>query len=254
MTWRIVQGDCLAILPTLPPAALVYADPPFLTGKRQVSVSGSYADNGELDAMVTRLLAAWDRLDDRGSMVVHLDWHAAAYARVALDRELGRKHFASEIIWRYRRWPAKTQNFHRVHDTLLRYVKTPGESRWNQLYEPLAESTLKTWGDRKQNRATRITDAPSPGCPMGDVWDMPIVAPVAKERTGYPTQKPEALLTRLVLALTDSGDLVIDPYCGSGSSVAAAVKAGRSAIGIDENPEAIAVATKRMEDIECQRQ
>lgn len=247
MTWDILRGDCLAILPTLPKAALVYADPPFMTGKRYVGISGSYKDNWKLDEICTRLLAAWDQLDARGNLVVHMDWHAVHHMRIALDSVLGAKHLASEIIWRYRRWPTKTANFQRVHDTLLRYVKTPGESRWTQLYEPPSASTLKTWGKRKQNRASRVTDDESPGCPMGDVWDIPIVAPVAHERTGYPTQKPEALLSRLVLALTDPGDLVIDPYCGSGTTVAAAVKAGRNAIGIDENPEAIAASRKRME-------
>lgn len=254
MTWDIITGDCLEVLPVLPEAAMVYADPPFLTGQRRVGKAGSFDDRGNLESYlahhVPRLLAAWERLDARGSMVVHLDWHVAPWVRVNLDELLGIRHFASEIIWRYRRWPTKTPNFQRVHDVLLRYVKTPGSSRWNQLFEPLSASTVETWGDRRQQREGRrsvSTDEPSMGCPMGDVWELPIVAPVARERTGYPTQKPERLLERLLLALTDPGDLVIDPYCGSGTTCAVAARLGRSAIGIDRNPEATAVARKRLD-------
>lgn len=249
MTWQILQGDCLEVLPTLPQAALVYMDPPFGTGKTQKLKAGEYADPARTDGLLERILAAWDRVDSRGCLVVHLDWHAAAHVRVALDRELGAKHFASEIIWRYRRWPTKQPNFQRVHDTLLRYVKTPGEARWNQLFEPLAPSTRETWGGRRQKRnggRSVSTEDASPGCPMGDVWDLPIVAPVARERTGYPTQKPLALLERLVTALTDPGDLVIDPYCGSGTTVVAAVKLGRRGVGIDRNPEAVDIARARL--------
>lgn len=251
--WQIITGDCLEVLPTLPEAALVYADPPFLTGQTRRGKAGSFDDRGTLgqylETHIPRLLAAWRLVDSRGCLVVHLDWHVAAHVRVELDRVLGSHHFASEIVWRYRRWPTKTPNFQRVHDVLLRYVKVPGASRWNQLYEPLSASTVETWGDRRQERQdgrSVATEEPSPGCPMGDVWDLPIVAPVAHERTGYPTQKPERLLERLVLALTDPGDLVIDPYCGSGTSVAAASRLGRRGIGIDENPEATEVASKRL--------
>lgn len=164
--------------------------------------------------------------------------------------------FASEIIWRYRRWPAKTRNFQRVHDTLFRWVRdASAPSRWNQLYEPLAPSTLRQWGTGKQlaevdqrgrRRRSTSTSEPSPGVPLGDVWDLPIIAPCAKERTGYPTQKPEALLDRLILATTNPGDLVLDPYVGSGTTIAAAERLGRRAIGIDSSSEAVRVASARL--------
>lgn len=257
---RVLQGDCLELLPSLPQAALVYADPPYWCGRRLEDRAGSFEDGGTLDDYLARLLprlhAAWDRVDERGCLVVQLDWHAAAYVRVELDRLLGMERFASEIVWRYRRWPAQTPNFQRVHDTLLRYVKTPGDSRWNQLYEPLAPSTVAATGGKKQRhqrrggtwaqRAFGTVDEDSPGCAMGDVWEVPIVAGGAAERTGYPTQKPERLLERLILATTDPGDLVIDPYCGSGTTLAAAQRNARIAVGIDANPEAIAVATRRL--------
>ena len=159
-------------------------------------------------------------------------------------------------MWRYRRWPSKTKNFQRVHDVLLRYVRDANETpRWNQLYEPLAASTLATWGDRKQRavvdgdgRRTRssTTEEASHGTPLGDVWDISIVAPVAKERTGYPTQKPETLLRRLIEACTNPGDWVLDPYMGSGTTLAVAATSGRRAIGLDVGAEAHEVTRKRL--------
>src|SRR6185503_7235299 len=171
----------------------------------------------------------------------------------------GPRAFASEIVWRYRRWPSKTPNFQRVHDVLLRYVKDPDvRPRFHQLYEPLAASTLATWGTRKQRavvdddgRRARSskTAEPTPGAPLGDVWDIGIVAPVARERTGYPTQKPEALLRRLIEACTEPGDWVVDPYCGSGTTLAVCKQIGRRAIGIDSSVQALKTSRKRLKEL-----
>jgi site-specific DNA-methyltransferase (adenine-specific) len=127
--------------------------------------------------------------------------------------------------------------------------------RFRQLYEPLAASTRATWGDKKQRavvdasgrrlRSSTTEDA-TPGTPLGDVWEIGIVAPVAKERTGYPTQKPEALLERLVTSCTEPGDLVIDPYLGSGTTAAVCARLGRSVIGIDLNRRAVTIAKRRL--------
>ncbi|HEY5955303.1 MAG TPA: site-specific DNA-methyltransferase, partial [Polyangiaceae bacterium] len=118
--------------------------------------------------------------------------------------------------------------------------------------------TQATWGDKKQRaifdaggRRSRssTTEDGSPGAPLGDVWDISIVAPVARERTGYPTQKPEALLERLVSACTSPGDLVVDPYLGSGTTLAVAARLGRRAIGVDQNPESLALTRERLSAI-----
>jgi DNA modification methylase len=179
---------------------------------------------------------------------------------VLCDEIFGADCFASEIVWRYRRWPSKTKNFQRVHDVLLRYVRdSRHEPRFRQLYEPLAASTLATWGDRKQRavvdaKGQRLrsssTEEATPGTPLGDVWEIGIVAPVAKERTGYPTQKPEALLTRLVEACTQPGDVVLDPYAGSGTTLAVCARLGRPAFGIDMNRRAVTIATRRLAALE----
>lgn len=257
-------------------AALVYLDPPFFTGRQHLLVERKREDSGELsrklscafddrwesleqylEALWPRLVAARELLREDGSLVLHVDPKTSHYAKILLDELFGMNCFTSEIIWRYRRWPAKTPNFQRVHDVLLRYVKSASETPiFNQLYEPLAPSTQATWGSGKQRAVmghdgrrarSSTTQESSPGAPMGDVWDIGIVAPVARERTGYPTQKPEALMNRLLSALTREGDLVIDPYLGSGTTLAVAARLGRRAIGIDQNPDAIRVTGERLD-------
>lgn len=278
---RVVQGDNRAALGALRgelggQVALAYLDPPFLTGRVHARVrrsrdgrsgkilralSPAFDDRWDdlasyLAALRERVVAVRELLAPHGCMVVHVDPRTSHYVKVLCDEVFGEAAFASEIVWRYRRWPSKTANFQRVHDVLLRYVRDPSHPpRFAQLYEPLAPSTQATWGDRKQRavvakdgRRARSskTDEASPGVPLGDVWDIGIVAPVARERTGYPTQKPEALLERMLLACTREGDLVLDPYAGSGTTLAVARRLGRRAVGIDESAVAIQVIRERL--------
>jgi site-specific DNA-methyltransferase (adenine-specific) len=261
----IIHGDNLGILRRLSVGAavtLAYLDPPYNTGRVYETREGARAFDDRwhnlsdyLASIRVRLEAIHPLLAPHGSVVLHVDPKTSHYLKVIGDEVFGADCFASEIIWRYRRWPAKTTNFQRVHDVLLRWVRdatTP--PRWNQLYEPLAPSTVKTHGGKRQKHAwlgdkrTRVQYLPekSPGCPLGDVWDLPIIAPCAKERTGYPTQKPEALLERLILATTDPDDLVLDPYMGSGTTIAVATRLGRRAIGIDSSDEAVRIAEARL--------
>jgi site-specific DNA-methyltransferase (adenine-specific) len=276
----VVAGDNLlgmtALAAESPAVTLAYLDPPFFTGREHHRIQRSrdpktgalsrasapaFDDRWEslgdyLGALAVRVEAARRLLAPHGSLVLHVDPKTSHYARVLCDEIFGPECFASEIVWRYRRWPSKTKNFQRVHDVLLRYVRDPdAEPRFNQLYEPLAASTVATWGDRKQRAVTDTsgrrlrsssTEEPSRGTPLGDVWEVSIVAPVAKERTGYPTQKPEALLERLLSACTDPGDLVLDPYMGSGTTLAVALRLGRRAIGLDSGAEALAVTRERL--------
>jgi DNA modification methylase len=275
----LVAGDNLATLRALErgPArfALAYLDPPFLTGREHALVERTRGKRGEivrtlkpafddrwesldeyLAALKPRIAAARDLLLPDGCLVLHVDPKTSHYLKVACDQIFGRDCFASEIIWRYRRWPAKTPNFQRVHDVLLRYVKDARTApRFQQLYEPLAPSTLATWGTKKQRavtdatgRRTRssVTAEATPGAPMGDVWEIGIVAPVAKERTGYPTQKPEALMSRLIESCSRPGDWVLDAYAGSGTTATVARKLGRAALSIDESARALEVARRRL--------
>lgn len=234
---------------------LAYLDPPFMTQRVHRTRSGAVAFTDKwpslsvyLDSVTTAAARAWALLDPCGSLLLHVDPSVSHYLKVRLDECLGRSNFASEIVWRYRRWPARTRNFQRVHDVLLRYVVDPKRARWNQLYEPLSASTTSRWRGLRQRARTgdgrRCSSADacaSAGTPIGDVWDISVLGAGARERTGYPTQKPEALLERLVLALTDCGDTVLEPYAGSGTALAVAARLGRNGIGIDNS--AIAIKT-----------
>jgi DNA modification methylase len=277
---RLIQGDNAVALATLAEScrdtfALAYLDPPFLTGRRHERVTRSREPSGKwlrarspafddrwtdvgsyLTSLRQRLVIIRDLLAPAGCVVVHVDPRTSHYVKVMCDELFGEDAFASEIVWRYRRWPSKTANFQRVHDVLLRYVKDPSRRpRFVQLFEPLAASTRAVWGSGKQRavvgadgRRTRssASSEPSPGVPLGDVWDIGIIAPVAKERTGYPTQKPEALLERLIACCTHPGDTVLDPYAGSATTLAVAARLGRRTIGIDESSVAIQVGESRL--------
>lgn len=262
----LIEGDCIPAMLRLDRAEeefhLVYLDPPFFSQRAYYTRDGELAFEDRWPDLKSYLgplrkaaIHGHDMLADGGSLVVHVDPRTSHHVKVMLDDCIGPDHFASEIIWRYRRWPSKTPNFQRVHDVLLRYVRNPSaEPRWTQLYEPIAASTRKAFGDRKQRanvkdgRRTHSvrTSEPTPGVPMGDVWEIGIVAPSSNERTGYPTQKSLKLMDRLVLSLTYPGDRVLDPMCGSGSMLISAARNGRKAVGIDSSPVAIRYAAERL--------
>lgn len=277
---RLLHGDNAGSLRTLAKtgvrAALAYLDPPFFTGREHhllartgknaedASEGGGFDDRWNsleeyLESLVERVALTRELLLPEGCMILHVDPRTSHYLKVLCDEVFGVSSFASEIVWRYRRWPSKTLNFQRVHDVLLRYVKDPAKKpRFRQLYEPLAASTRATWGDRKQRAVvgaggrrvrSSSTEEATPGTPMGDVWDIGIIAPVAKERTGYPTQKPEALLERLITSLTDPGDLVLDPYLGSGTTSVVCARLGRRAIGMDVNRRAVTITRRRLAEL-----
>lgn len=284
---KLVHGDNRRALADLADhlagrVTLAYLDPPFLTGRAHEAIikdanvparerSGplkarpkkfAFDDrwssrSAYLESIGQRLVLLRELLAPHGSVVVHVDPKTSHYVKVLGDEIFGEDAFASEIIWRYRRWPSKTPNFQRVHDVLLRWRKDPQtKPRFNVPYEPLAASTLATWGTNKQRavvekdgrRARSSTTAEvSKGVPMGDVWEIGVIAPVSRERTGYPSQKPEALLERLILALSDEGEIVLDPYAGSGTTLAVAARLGRTFVGIDQSEVALGIATNRLE-------
>jgi len=276
----LLEGDNLRVLRGLAAThadavTLAYLDPPFFTNREHAAwlrkagaprtsrtrvhaFDDRWADlPAYLDALGVRLAATRDLLAPHGSIVVHVDPKTSHYVRVLGDEIFGPDSFVSEIVWRYRRWPSKTPNFQRVHDVLLRWRKDTGATpRWNQPYEPLAASTLATWGTNKQRAVfakdgrrarSSSTAEKTAGVPMGDVWEIGVIAPIARERTGYPSQKPEALLERLVGALSNAGDLVLDPYAGSGTTLAVAHRMGRGFVGIDASPVALRTTRERLE-------
>ena len=187
--------------------------------------------------LMPRLEEAWRLLAPEGTLYLHLDYREAHYAKVMLDAVFGRDAFLNELIWAYdygakpkRRWPTK-------HDTILVYVKTPGEHIFN------ADDV-----DREPYMAPGLVTAEKAarGKMPTDVWWHTIVPTTGREKTGYPTQKPEGILRRIVQASSRPGDRVLDLFAGSGTAGAVASALGRDAVLVDDNPEAIRVMRERM--------
>jgi site-specific DNA-methyltransferase (adenine-specific) len=209
-----------------------------------------------LSMMAPRLVELRRVLKPSGSLYLHCDPTASHYLKVLLDAVFGPGTFRNEIVWRYRRWPTKARRFQRMHDVLLFYTARPGaEHTFHTLYgyEKLADSTLKTFGTRKQradfssgHRKPGVEDNETQGPPLSDSWEIGVIAAIGKERTGYPTQKPEALLERVIRASSSEGDTVLDPFCGCGTTIAVADRLKRRWIGIDVAHVAIGIVRERM--------
>jgi len=207
--------------------------------------------------MTARLVELHRVLRPTGSLYLHCDPTASHYLKIILDTIFGASAFRNEIIWHYQRWPAKQKNFQRMHDVILFYSKEPQLNTFNTILEPLSPGTIKRWRGKKSRvefegdvrLVTKMTDEDSPGRPSDDVWDIPVINSQAKERLGYPTQKPVALLERIIQASSNTGDIVLDPFCGCGTTIAAAEKLGRRWIGIDITYLAINLVMHRLRDM-----
>ena len=206
-----------------------------------------------LSYMVQRLLPMRRLLKPTGSLYYHCDPTASHYIKVMLDGIFGHQNFRNEIIWSYRRWPSRNPNFQRMHDVILRYSRGR-EVTWNQLYEPVSESfqrRFKGKGNILDPGATkkRAAEHDTPGLAMRDVWDMSIIAGASRERMGYPTQKPVALLKRIIESSSSEGEVVFDPFCGCATTLDAAESLGRRWIGVDIAIHAVKrVARVRLEE------
>ncbi|WP_336627875.1 MULTISPECIES: DNA-methyltransferase [unclassified Microbacterium] len=189
------------------------------------------------DFLMPRLEEAWRLLADDGTLYLHLDYREAHYAKVMLDAVFGRDCFLNEIIWAYdygakprTRWPTK-------HDTILVYVKTPGAHVFNVddiEREPYMAPSLVSAAKRERGKLPT------------DVWWHTIVPTTGREKTGYPTQKPEGILRRIVQASSRPGDRVLDLFAGSGTAGAVAAALGRDALLVDVSAEAVHVMRQRI--------
>ena len=199
-----------------------------------------------LEMLTPRIVAAHELLADDGAMWIHLDRRAVHYARVMADVVFGSSdHLVNEVVWSYKSGGASTRRFSNKHDTLLYYVKnkrkykfSPQEEKsYNRGLKPYRFKGVKEYRD-DHGWYTIVN--------MKDVWEIPMVGRTAAERTGYATQKPEALIERIVLSCTEEGDVCLDPFGGSGTLAAVCARNGRGWISIDENPTATEIAAKRL--------
>ena len=267
----VVCDDCLAVLKKMSGKSvdMIYLDPPFFTQKIQhlKDVYGkeyAFCDvwnsrTEYLEYMKQRIIEMKFVLKDTGSIFLHCDDTMSHYLRIILDDIFGENNFRSEIIWTYKRWSNAQRGLLPGHQTILFYSKT-GNFKFNTIYMDYSPTTNIDQILQERIRDDRgkvsykcdkegkpIIAKEKKGVPMSDVWNIPFLNPKAKERTGYPTQKPIELLQRIIEISTNEGDLVLDPFCGSGTTVVAAELMNRTAIGIDINAEAIEICRRRLE-------
>jgi site-specific DNA-methyltransferase (adenine-specific) len=266
-TDQILLGENLELLPSFDDGSfqLVYIDPPFNTGRAQVRktlsvvpdedgervgfqgrryrtrllAESSYGDSFDdyLGFLAPRLEEAHRLLCDEGTLYFHIDYREAHHCKLLLDEIFGRECFLNELIWAYdygarakRRWPAK-------HDTILVYVKDPARYFFDS--DGVDREPYMAPGLVSAEKAAR-------GKLPTDVWWHTIVPTHGSEKTGYPTQKPEGIVRRIVQASSRPGDWCLDFFAGSGTLGAVAAKLGRRYVMIDSNPEAVRVMRERL--------
>lgn len=268
---QLILGDNLAVMSALLPEyegriQLIYADPPFFTNRRYPARVGQgedsrrpqdwqlaegYADNWDsleayLDMLYPRLALMHRLLSPTGSLYLHLDWHANAYARLLLDEIFGEERLLNEIIWVYHGPSPIRSAFNRKHDTILLYTRSDDYTfNVDAVRTPYDPRTVKTFESSPKAGFGKVPDLERGKVPE-DWWYFPVVARLHSERTGYPTQKPEALLERIILASSNPGDLVADFFGGSGTLAIVAERTGRRYILSDASQRALHTSRVRL--------
>ena len=268
---RLILGDNLSIMTSLlgeyeGRIHLIYADPPFFTNQKYSARIGrgedsrkpegwqlaeGYRDHWpDLDAylefLYQRLALMYRLLAPQGTLYLHLDWHADAYARLLLDELFGAENLLNEIIWTYHGPSPIRRAFNRKHDTILAYFKGAGYTfNSEDVREPYNPNTVKTFGASPKAGFGKVPDLERGKVPE-DWWYFPVVARLHKERTGYPTQKPQALLERVIRASSNPGDLVADFFCGSGTTPLVAAMLDRRFIASDATLRALHTTRNRL--------
>jgi DNA modification methylase len=271
---RLILGDNLAVMAALLPEYegrinLIYTDPPFFTNRKYSTRIGRGEDSRKpenwaladgyhdswlnldayLDFLYQRFALMYRLLAPNGSFYLHLDWHANSYARILLDEIFGPDHILNEIIWTYHGPSPIRRAFNRKHDTILAYVKNNDYTfNADAVREPYNPSTVMTFKSSTKAGFGKVPDLERGKVPE-DWWYFPVVARLHSQRTGYPTQKPESLLERIILASSNPGDLVADFFCGSGTSPAVAARLGRKFIASDRTFRALHTTHRRLSSL-----
>ena len=271
---NVVCADCLETLKKMETEKidLIYLDPPFFTQNIQSLVSSkknekfSFCDKWKdmdeyLKFMEVRLEECKRVLKDTGSIFVHCDRNASHYLKVLLDKIFGTQYFQSEIIWFYKRWSNSKKGLLNNHQVILFYSKT-SNFKFNRIYTNYSETTnvdqilqdrIKDKNGKSKYKIDEngesVIGKSKKGVPLSDVWEIPYLNPKAKERVGYPPQKPLILLEQIIKLVTEEGDIVLDPFVGSGTTVVAAKMLKRGYLGIDISQEAVDLTKERLEKL-----
>ena len=271
---KIYNGNCTEVLKKVDSniVDLVYFDPPFFTQKkhkltnkdnsRTYEFDDKYSSLDEYLRIIENVLIETHRvLKDTGSVFLHCDKTASHYLRILLDKVFGSINFQSEIIWSYKRWSNSKKGLLNSHQVIFFYSKSK-DFKFNNIFTEYSATTNidQILQDRQKDengksiykkdaRGNIIIGKEKKGVPLSDVWEIPYLNPKAKERTGYPTQKPVLLLNQILSIVTDENDLVIDPFCGSGTTCVSAKHLKRNFIGIDISSDAVELANKRLEEM-----
>jgi len=268
---RLILGDNLSVMAALLPQYegrinLIYADPPFFTNRKfnarigrgedsrkpdQWRLADGYHDNWSdldayLDFLYQRLALMYRLLAPNGTLYLHLDWHADAYARLILDELFGAENLLNEIIWAYHGPSPIRTAFNRKHDTILSYIKGKDYTfNSDAVRQPYNENTVNTFKSSRKAGFGKIPDLERGKVPE-DWWYFPVVARLHNERTGYPTQKPVALMKRIILASSNPGDMVADFFSGSGTTAFVSAMHGRNFIAVDQTFRALHTTQSRL--------
>jgi DNA modification methylase len=268
---QLILGDNLQVMSALLPEFqgrlnLIYADPPFFTNRhypmrigrgedsrrpQEWQLAEGYPDHwpnidSYLDMLYPRLKLMHELLASTGTLYLHLDWHASAYARLLLDEVFGAERLLNEIVWVYHGPSPIRSAFNRKHDTILVYTKSDHYTfNVDDVRQPYDPTTIKTFASSPKAGFGKIPNLARGKVPE-DWWYFPVVARLHLERSGYPTQKPEALLERVILASSNPGDWVADFFCGSGTTAVVAAQLGRKFIASDLSFRAVQTSRTRL--------
>lgn len=267
----IKQGDCKIELKKIESNVidLIYLDPPFFTQKKQFQKTRDNTKEYFFDDswknieiyktyIEERLLECKRVLKNTGSIFLHCDRTASHYLRMALDDVFGSNNFQSEIIWTYKRWSNAKKGLLNAHQVIYFYSKT-ANFKFNHIFEDYSPTTnidqifqkrIRDENGKTKYKRNAVGECEliqgKKGVPLSDVWNIPYLNPKANERVGYPTQKPILLLEKVIQLVTDEGDIVLDPFCGSGTTLVAAKLLNRKYLGIDISEDAVRLARDRV--------
>jgi len=268
----IIHGDCVKVMKYIESEKidLIYFDPPFYTQKthslsnRENSKTYEFDDkfdslNDYLNLIENVLIESKRVLKNSGSIFLHCDKNASHYIRTLLDKVFGYDNFQNEIIWTYKRWSNSKKGLLNSHQVIFFYSKSQ-DFTFNTIYTDYSATTNidQILQERQRNNKGKtsykkdedgniIICKEKKGVPLSDVWEIPFLNPKAKERVGYPTQKPVSLLNQIIKIASNEGDIVLDPFCGSGTTCVSAKLLDRKFIGIDRSIDAVNLTKSRLE-------